>query len=267
MEAKFADLPDELWELLEPVLPPEPPKPKGGRPRVLARRVMAGILYRLRTGCQWKAMPPQFASGATCHRWFSRWTQDGVFQIAHAVALKYYDSLRGAQLKWTSLDGSMVKAPKGGDDTGPNPTDRAKKGVKRHILTDARGVPIAVAISGANVPDKAMVSKTLDSVALWASRGPRRPEHLCLDKGYDYADVEREVRRRRIVPHIRRRGEPPLVGCIYGKPRRWVVERTGSWVNRYRALLVRWERIGNHYHALLCLGAAVIAFNNAMAGF
>jgi transposase len=155
------------------------------------------------------------------------------------------------------------EGPQRGDLTGPNPTDRAKCGVKRHVLTDGRGVPLAAEISGANIHDKWLVCQTLDGVVHRGSRGPRRPRHLCLDKGYDYADVEAAVRSRRITPHIRRRGEQPLVGCVRGKPRRWVVERTNSWHNRFRALLVRWDRIGAHYLALLHLACAIIAFQQA----
>jgi putative transposase len=105
-------------------------------------------------------------------------------------------------------------------------------------VTDGRGVPIAITVTGANVHDKWMVGTTLDAVPLRTSRGPRRPKHLCLDKGYDYADSEREVRQRGIRPHIRRRGEAPLA-CRRGRPRRWVVERTNSWHNNFRALRIR----------------------------
>jgi len=147
-----------------------------------------------------------------------------------------------------------------GDLTGPNPTDRAKKGCKRHILTDRRGIPIGLTITGANVHDKWQVAATLDSVPVSGPRGPRRPKNLCLDKGYDYADAEGHVRQRHVRPHIRRRGEPPLIGCVQGVPRRWVVERTNSWHNRFRALLIRWERKGAHYEALCHLACALIAF-------
>ena len=115
---------------------------------------------------------------------------------------------------------------KRGVDTGPNPTDQSKLGVKRHVLTDGRGVPLAVLITAANVHDKWMVASMLDAVVIRAPRGPRRPRHLCLDKGYDYQNAEAAVRVRGITPHIRRRGEQPLIGCVRGKPRRWVVERT-----------------------------------------
>ena len=135
--------------------------------------------------------------------------------------------------------------------------------MKRHVLTDGRGVPLSVLISGANVHDKWMVADALDGVVLRTSRGPRRPKNLCLDKGYDYADAEVAVRVRRIIPHIRRRGEPPMIGCVRGKPRRWVVERTNSWHNRFRGLLVRWECIAGNYLAMLQLASGIIAFQVA----
>lgn len=135
------------------------------------------------------------------------------------------------------------------------------------MLTDARGVPLGVTITGANVHDKWLVGETLDSVVLRAPRGPRRPDHLCLDKGYDYADSEKAVRDRRITPHIRRRGEQPLVGVARGKPRRWVVERTNSWHNRFRGLLVRWERKAANYLAMLQLASGMIAFRTALEQF
>jgi putative transposase len=155
----------------------------------------------------------------------------------------------------------LSKSAKRGDLTGPNPTDRAKRGTKRHVLTDARGVPLAVILTGANVHDKWMVGAILDACVFKGARGPRRPVHLCLDKGYDFRDSEAAVRTRRIVPHIRRVREKPMVGCVRGKPRRWVVERTNSWHNQFRGLLIRWERIAANYLAMVQLASAFITFN------
>ena len=121
-------------------------------------------------------------------------------------------------------------------------------------------MPLALTITGANVHDKRGLAQTLDAIVLRGPRGPRRPKHLCLDKGFDYRDTEREVRRRGIRPHIRRRGEPPLIGRVHGRPRRWVVERTNSWHNQFRALLIRWERKGSHYEALCDLACPLIAY-------
>ena len=135
--------------------------------------------------------------------------------------------------------------------------------MKRHVLTDGRGVPLSILITAANVHDKWMVALALDAVVIRASRGPRRPRHLCLDKGYDYADAEAAVRGRGIIPHIRRRGEAPMIGCVQGIPRRWVVERTNSWHNRFRGLLIRWERSAANYLAMAQLACGLIAFQQA----
>ena len=182
----------------------------------------------------------------------------GVFAKLWETLLLYYDLKKGIDWQWASLDSVIVKAPKGGADTGPNPTDRAKSGTKRHVLTDAKGIPLGLVLSGANVHDKWMALPTLDDAKRHALGAQKRPTHCCLDKGYDYADVEAGIRRRGIVPHIRRRGEPPLVGCVRGKRRRWVTERTNSWHNHFRALLIRWERKTSHYLALCQLGCALI---------
>jgi transposase len=154
---------------------------------------------------------------------------------------------------------------KRGDLTGPNPTDRAKSGTKRHVLADRRGVPLGLTLSGANVPDMRMAMPTIDWAAADAP-GPKkgRPENCCLDKGYDYKVVDDGLKRRGIVGHTRRRGEPPLVGWYKGVPRRWVIERTNSWHNRFRGLLIRWERKAENYLALLQLASGIIAFRTAL---
>ena len=152
----------------------------------------------------------------------------------------------------------LHKAPLGGEQTGPNPTDRAKSGTKRHVLTDGGGVPIGLALTAANTPDKTALAELLDARVLRPSAHPE--QHLCLDKGYDYADAEEAARRRRFVPHIRRRGEERR-RCRRGeRARRWVVERTHSWFNRCRKLLIRWEKKPQNYLALIQFAAMLIVW-------
>ena len=261
METKFAEIPDALWEQVEPLLPAPPDAPRRGRPPIPARTILSGIVYRLRTGSQWKALPEQFSSGSTCHARFQAWCQAGVFRRLFEKLVQFYDDVCGIEWEWASLDSAMVKAPKGGDQTGPNPTDRGKTGVKRHIVTDGRGVPLAAEITGANVHDKRAAIPTIDAIVVRAPRGPRRPKNLCLDKGYDFDDVDRAIRSRGIRPHIRRRGEAAR-SCRRGRARRWGVERTNAWHNRFRGLLIRWERKGTNYLALLHLACAMIALRH-----
>jgi transposase len=121
MDPKFRTVPDELWAVVARHLPPDRPKPKGGRPRVPDRVVLAGILYRLRTGCQWHALPSEFGSGSTCHARFQEWAAAGVFTGAFAAALRRYARRRGVAWDWGALDSVTVKAPKGGSSPGGRP--------------------------------------------------------------------------------------------------------------------------------------------------
>lgn len=254
-------MPEPLWELVEPILPPEPAKPKGGRPRVDSRRVMDGIFYRLRTGCQWKAIPRSLVAGSTAHDYFQAWEAAGVFYRLWHEALKRYDDQVGIEWLWQALDGAMTKAPLGGEATGRNPTDRGKQGVKRSLLSDGRGVPLAVAVEGANRHDMKLVGPTLYQIAI-ARPAPteEQPQNLSMDKGYDYEPVRELLEQWGYTAHIRSRGEEKQQKqTVPGyRARRWVVERSHSWLNRFRALLIRWEKQVDNYLALLHLACAFI---------
>ena len=133
------------------------------------------------------------------------------------------------------------------------------------MLTDGAGVPIGVAVAGANVHDQKLVQETLASIPLRRPRPtPRKKQHLCADKGYDADAVRRVAKRRRYVSHIPRKGEDASRPTRRrGKARRWVVERTHSWVNRARRLLIRWEKKVANYLGFLHLQFALTALRTA----
>jgi transposase len=107
-------VPDELWEEIVSVLPREKPENTVGRPIVPFRKVMDGILYILRTGCQWKMLPKEFGSGSTCHRRFQEWVQLDIFRRIWIGLLKTYDDKKGIKWTWQSLDSILIKSPLGG---------------------------------------------------------------------------------------------------------------------------------------------------------
>jgi putative transposase len=108
-------IPDKLWDEIKLLLPPEKPNDTIGRPAISFRKVLNGIVYILRTGCQWKMLPKDYGSGSTtCHRRFQEWTVSEVFQKLWVRVLEVYDDLRGIGWKWQSLDSISVKAPLGG---------------------------------------------------------------------------------------------------------------------------------------------------------
>ncbi len=112
-------IPDSLWERVQPMLPAESPKPKGGRPRASARQCMDGVFYVLRTGCQWKALPRCFGPASTVHDHFQEWRAAGVFQKLWQAGLVEYDRRVGLEWEWQAMDGAMTKAPLGGKRNWP----------------------------------------------------------------------------------------------------------------------------------------------------
>lgn len=119
VQKNFAEVPDELWERVQRYLPKRAFSLAGGRPPIADRRAMNGILYRLKTGCQWDAIPGEFGSRSTCYRRFVEWTNAGVFKMMYVEMLLLYDKERGIEWAWASLDSASVKAPKGGASQDP----------------------------------------------------------------------------------------------------------------------------------------------------
>lgn len=127
---------DDFWTRVEPLIPVrERPsdqeyvrKAGGGRKPKAARLVFEGIVYVLRTGCQWKALPKErFGSASAIHKRFLEWESAGVFEAIWAAGLAEYDNMEGIAWRWQSIDGAMFKAPLAQEQVGPNPTDRGKK--------------------------------------------------------------------------------------------------------------------------------------------
>lgn len=276
--AHYKDVPswqlsDSFWERIKPLLP----KPKsrfrgrgkmrrnvGGRPPADPRQIMAGILYVLRTGCQWNAVPKEFGSGKTLHRYFQRWAKARVFKRMWQAGLEEYDELHGLEWKWQAADGAMTKAPLGGQATGPNPTDRAKGGTKRSLLVEAKGLPLAIEVGPANRHDAKMLAKTLDAIVVERPEAnEEQRQNLCLDKGYSGEPWQEVGQERGYEVHVPDRANAKKKRKRRGgrrKARRWVVEVTHSWLNRFRRLLVRWEKKKANYLSMLHFACAIICW-------
>ena len=110
---------DDLWQLIEPVLLEYAPPCSTGRPRASWRRVLDGIIFRMRTGCQWNKLPVEFGDDSTVHRWFQRWNQNGVMERIWAVMVARCEELGAVFWKWQAADGAMGKARFGGEKDRP----------------------------------------------------------------------------------------------------------------------------------------------------
>lgn len=259
----------DVWKEISALLPPWPRHELcfGGRPRVSDYEAMSGIFFVLKTGCQWKALDAtSICSSSTAHRRFEEWVKAGVFHSFWKVALERYDRIIGIDWRWLSLDCSFHKSPVAGSEkVGRNPTDRGKLGVKHGTVTDAIGIPIGITTAPANWHDSRLLIATLESIPVRRPRPTtRKRQHLCLDKAFDSAAVRSVLSIYKFVPHIRKIGEEKkhLPQGGRSKPRRWVVERSHSWFNRKRAILIRWEKDPVNYEALLHIEAALICFQH-----
>lgn len=137
-QIKSWEISDAFWVKVAPLVPHavRPKglkfrrKPGGGRKPIPDRVIFAAIVYVLRTGMQWKALPKSFGSASAIHKHFQRWQREGFFLKLWRAGLAEYDDLEGIAWEWQSVDGGMNKAPLATECVGPNPTDRGKKWAK-----------------------------------------------------------------------------------------------------------------------------------------
>lgn len=152
--------------------------------------MFAPIYYRMRTGCQWNALPRCLGAASTVPDRHQQWVAAGVSEKLweHGLLQLHVEGV----LDWSfqSIDGCTTKAPLGGQQTGPNPTDRGKTATKRHLLTETNGLPIRLVVTGANVHDKTQATPLLAAM-LFLPPAPVADYalHFCADKAYDCADV------------------------------------------------------------------------------
>lgn len=169
--------------------------------------------------------------------------------------------------------------------TGSNPTDRSKLGTKRHILTDRKGIPLSAVISSASTHDVKLVTDVIDNVVIrrppsskYRNKKRRRvQQHLCLDKGYNSEHKEKELIKRGYVLHIpikkKKKGAnngkditQPILKIKRYSPKRWVVERTNSWHNRFRKLFTRYEKKPENYLGLVQFSCCIIIYRKIILG-
>lgn len=256
---------ESLWLAVEPLLP-EIKTSKRGRPAECNRKMFFAIFYVLRTAMQWKALPRCLGAASTVHDRFQQWVKAGVFYRLWESGLLQLHVEDALNWEFQSIDGCQTKAPLGGEAVGANPTDRAKGGVKRHLLTEANGLPVGLVVTGANVHDVTKVEEVLQTMPLLPPLpDDEQEQHFCADKGYDSKEVRSLISLLGYQDHIKSRWQEKQELTTPGyRARRWVCERTHSWMNRFRRLLIRWEKKADNYEAMLHLACAFIVWKHSL---
>ena len=218
-------------------------------------RVVTTLRRFLREGTPWRSLTAteEQASGSTLRRCLARWAETAVLAKVHVLLVSM---LRGHPD--LIVDSCSVRAKRGGDLTGPNPTDRSKRGTKYHIGTDGDGVPVTCAVTAANVND----TLVFERLFLTAFAVMTRIRTVFADKGYD-AEHHRDLCRQfGAEPQIHKRGRPH--GSGLGK-RRWPVERSNAWVLENKRLALRYDRLDFIMQSLL-QAACIFLVANRVAG-
>jgi transposase len=262
-------LPDELWEIIEPLLPKWTPSPKGGQPPVPDRNVLTGILFVLKTGIPWEDLPCEMncGCGMTCWRRLRDWQADGTWDRIHKVLL---DKLRGSdKIDWSRalIDSSFVRAAYGGAKTGPSPVDRAKPGSKHHVITEARGLPLASSVTAANVNDISQLAplyNAIPSVAGKVGHPRKKPDAVQGDLAYDSEPHRQGLRQMGVEPVLPEKEIDDQSGL--GETR-WPVERTLSWGHQNRRLRIRYEKRDDIHQAFLTLACIKMCASALLSGF
>jgi transposase len=249
-----------LWQAVFALLPERVDTHPLGchRKRVSDLLCFRGILIRLVTGSSWEtveALMEYKVSDTTLRARRDEWIRAGVFDQLETETRAGYDRIIGLDLEYVALDGSIHKAPCGGEGTGKSPVDRAKLGYKWSVAVDANGIPIGVAIGGANRNDLRLLEPTLDAITANGLLGD--VELLTLDRGYDYPVVRVRLAGYGLTElDIQKRGTKPPPGTPHRITLglRWIVEALNSWWTNYGQIRRSTDR--NDIHRLTALSLA-----------
>ncbi len=235
-----AALNESILELIARVIEwCEPTRDDGpGHPPTETVRVLATLRRFLREGTPWRSLraTETNASGSTLRRRLADWTRTGVLRHVHSMLVGMLRS-QPDLARDLIVDSCSVRAKRGGDLTGPNPTDRAKKGTKYHIAVNGDGLPVACAATAANVPDTVVFERLFRA----AFAVMVRVRTAFADKGYDAEASRNLCRSYGTEPRLHMRGQPH--GSGLGK-RRWPVERANAWLLENKRLGLRYDRLG-----------------------
>jgi len=246
---------EPLWDQFAALLPEHVDTHPLGchNPRIPDRIVFERVIAALVHGSGYERIADRQCSDRTIRRRVKYWSQLGMAEQVHGLAVQAYDRMIGLQLHELSVDGCITKAPCGGERAGRSPVDRGKQGLKRSVATEARGVPIGLVSAGANRHDSPLLVPTLEAAKNQVGVFPEQV-NANLDRGYDSDKTRAALEELGFTGEIARKGVPAPIQA--GK--RWVVERSHAWMNGFGKLRRCTEKRQCVVDFYLYLSAAIV---------
>lgn len=224
---------DSVWETIKNIIPEK--KSKKGRPEKCRKKTLEGIIFILKSGCQWNLLPNGYGNYKTVHKKFIKWGRQGVFENLLRIARKHYQQ-RNSKNNWYSFDTLSKKAPFA-IFGGKNPTDRGKRGIKQSILIDRKGAPLFASVAPANIHD----SKLFEPIVKKLKKS-KKTRIISADSAFDVKRLYQFCKQKNIalVASInpRRNKEKHK----FNAPYRWIVEQTFGILSWFRGLKICWSK-------------------------
>jgi transposase len=246
---------EPIWQQFSALLPEhETDHPLGcHRSRIPERIVFEKLVQVLVFGCAYHRIADESCSESTLRRRRDEWIELGVMERLRRICLESYDRLIGLELSEVAVDGCITKAPCGGEKGGKSPVDRGKRGLKRSMAVDARGIPLGTVTAPANRHDSPLLVPTLMAATETLGSLPEEAS-VHLDRGYDSERTRERLLELGLGWEISGKGKPAPFWATY----RWVVERTGSWHNAHKKLSWCTERVGRVIDFWVAFSSVVI---------
>jgi transposase len=245
---------EPIWQQLVALLPKRRTSHPLGchRSRIPDRVVFEKLVQVLVFGCAYEKIADGSCSATTLRRRRDEWIASGVIDSLRTMALEAYDRMVGLEPSELALDSCITKAPCGGEKAGRSPVDRGKRGIKRSVLVDGRGIPLGTVTAPANRHDSPLLAPTIDAARSLGLVVEDASVHL--DRGYDSELTRTRLLERELLAEISKKGRPAPLNAT----RRWIVERTNSWQNAHKKLVWCTERRGRVVDFWMALSEVII---------
>jgi transposase len=231
---------EPIWQQFKALLPEHRAHHPLGchRPRISERVVFEKLVEVLVFGCAYERIADHTCSESTLRRRRDEWIELGLMGQLRQICLDAYDRLIGLELSEVAVDCCLTKAPCGGEKAGRNPVDRGKRGLKRSMAVDAKGIPLGAISAPANRHDSPLLVPTLEAISGALGALPEGAS-VHLDRGYDSPLTRERLKELGLRWEISGKGKP----APYWSTNRWVVERTSAWHNAHKKLAWCTERV------------------------